>query len=138
MVITVDIPVIVIVARHANKCSLRKKCLLCIFCVCHANYSIKHTLYNYLHMCMQDIREWLQEVISQLSNTNLNLSAKLAAAVVLMCCARRVCTSIPDDMCLTLLKMMALQPDGAGVIAFLQSLMKNENISRYVVLHTYM
>ena len=88
---------------------------------------------------MQDIREWLQEVITQLSNTNLNLSAKLAAAVVLMCCARRVCISgIPDDMCLTLLKMMALQPAGAGIMAFLQSLMKNENISRYVVLHTYM
>ena len=82
--------------------------------------------------CIQDIRQWLQEVITQLSNTGLNSSAKLAAAVVLMCCAHNVCTSIPDSTCLTLLKMMALQPDGAGII-FLQSLMKNENMSRYIL-----
>ena len=86
---------------------------------------------------MQDIREWLQEVITQLFNTNLNSSAKLAAAVVLMCCAHSVCTSIPDSMCLTLLKMVALQPDGADIIGFLLSLMKNENMSRYVVLHKH-
>ena len=82
---------------------------------------------------MQDIRQWLQEVIKELSNTSLNSSAKLAAAVVLMCCAHNVCISgIPDGMCLTLLKMMALQPDGAGII-FLQSLIKNGKMSRYVV-----
>ena len=89
------------------------------------------------YTCIQDIREWLQEVITQLSNTNLNLSTKLAAAVVLMCCAHSVCTSISDSMCLTLLKMMVLQPDGAGII-FLQSLMKNKNMSRYVLQHMYM
>ena len=87
---------------------------------------------------MQDIRQWLQEVITQLSNTSLNSSAKLAAAVVLMCCARRVCISTPDSMCLTLLKMMALQADGADIIVFLQSLMKNENMSRYFIQLTYM
>ena len=48
-----------------------------------------------------------------------------------MCCAHKVCTSIPDSMCLTLLKMIALEPDGASII-FLQSLMKNENMSRYI------
>ena len=86
-----------------------------------------------MYTCMQDIKQWLQEVVTQLSNASLNSSAKLAAAVVLMCCAHRVCISgIPDDMCLTLLTMMALQPDGAGVV-FLQSLMKNKNMSRYVV-----
>lgn len=84
---------------------------------------------------MQDIRQWLQEVVMQLFNTSLNLSAKLAAAVVLMCYARSVCTSIPDDMCLTLLKMVALQPDGAGIV-YLQSLMKNKNMARCVVQHT--
>ena len=85
---------------------------------------------------MQDIREWLQEVITQLSNANLNSSAKLAAAVVLMCCAHRVCISgIPESMCLTLLTMMVLQPDGAGVV-FLGSLMKNENMSRYCMLYS--
>ena len=92
-----------------------------------------------IYTCIQDIRQWLQEVITQLSNTNLNLSAKLTAAVVLMCCAHRVCIfGMPDTMCLTLLKMMALQPDGADIIVYLQSLMKNENMSKYVVLHTYM
>ena len=102
-----------------------------------------HTFYTFymyiLYVCIQDIRQWLQEVITQLSDTNLNSSAKLAAAVVLMCCAHRVCIfGMPNTMCLTLLKMMALQPDGAGIIAFLQSLMKNENMSKYVVLRTYM
>ena len=98
--------------------------------MCHAHVNFKHTLYIYMYTCMQDIRLWLQEVIMELFSANLNLSAKLAAAVVLMCCAHHVCISgIPDDMCLTLLKMMALQPDGAGT-DYLQSLMKNENTSR--------
>ena len=98
---------------------------------------LQHTFYIYMYTCIQDIREWLQEVITQLSNTSLNSSAKLVAAVVLMCCAHRVCISgIPDSMCLTLLPMMALQPDGADVV-FLQSLMKNENMSRYVVCTTH-
>ena len=84
--------------------------------------------------CIQDIRQWLQEVVMELSNTSLNSSAKLAAAVVLMCCARRVCiSSMPDTMCLTLLKMMALQPDGADIIVFLLSLMNNEKMSRYML-----
>ena len=87
-----------------------------------------------MYTCMQDIRQWLQEVIKELFNASLNSSAKLAAAVVLMCYAHSVCISgIPEGMCLTLLKMMALQPDGADII-FLQSLVKDENImSRYVV-----
>ena len=85
-----------------------------------------------MYTCIQDIKQWLQEIITQLSNTSLNSSAKLAAAVVLMCYAHRVCTSIPNSVCLTLLKMMALQPDGADII-FLLSLMKNENMSRYIL-----
>ena len=42
-----------------------------------------------------------------------------------------MCTKIPNTMCLTLLTMMALEPDGASII-FLYSLMKNENMSRYI------
>ena len=103
----------------------------------HTLFIISHVriLVYTLHVCIQDIRQWLQEIIVELSSTGLNSSAKLAAAVVLMCCAHNVYTSIPDSTCLTLLKMMALQPDGVGII-FLQSLMKNESMSRYVVHET--
>ena len=44
-----------------------------------------------------------------------------------------MCTAcLPNSTCLTLLEMMALLPDGSG-INFLQSLMENDGISRYVV-----
>ena len=106
-----------------------------LYAPCTYVKQFKHTLYNFTctYTCIQDIRQWLQEIIVELSSTGLNSSAKLAAAVVLMCCAHNVCTSIPDSMCLTLLKMMALQPDGVGII-FLQSLMKNESMSRYIII----
>ena len=51
---------------------------------------------------------------------------------MLMCCAHRVCISgVSDNTCFTLVKMMALLPDGEGII-FLRSLMKNEAMSRFV------
>ena len=48
-------------------------------------------------------------------------------------CAHRVCIAgVPDNTWFTLLKMIALLPDGEGLI-FLRSLMKNEAVSRFVV-----
>ena len=60
----------------------------------------------------------------------------MASAVVLMCCAHSVdkCCGIKiaEDVCIALLRMMALTPDGGGY-DFIRSLMK-EKESLYVIM----
>lgn len=70
------------------------------------------------------IKEWLRNVIQALYKaTAIHPACKLAAAVVLMCCAHRVCRFyIPDDISIVLLKMLPLQPSGEG-FEFLESIM---------------
>ena len=75
---------------------------------------------------MQIIREWLQNLVQQLDQSSLNPTSKLVTAVVVMCCAYRVCgDDITDSASVALLRMMALQPD-KDTFQFLGSLMKEK------------
>ena len=77
-------------------------------------------------LLMQVIKRWLQTFIQELEQSNLHRTPKLVSAVVVMCCAYRVYqTAITENVnhCVTLLKMMALDPSGEGFV-FLSSLMK--------------
>ena len=82
-------------------------------------------------LLLQVIKEWIRTFIQELYQSNLGQSPKLVSAVVVMCCACRVHqNAITDSHCITLLKMMALQPNGKDFV-FLTSLMKEKD-SRYV------
>ena len=62
----------------------------------------------------------------------------MGSAVVLMCCAHslrlRYDVNVADEVCVALLRMMVLSPDGNSY-AFLKSLMK-EKSSLYVLVHS--
>ena len=85
---------------------------------------------------MQVIKDWLHKAVEALHEaTALHPTYKLAAAIVFMCCAYRVCISlpnyasrIPDKINVVLLKMLSLQPSGEDY-EFLKSIMI-ENESR--------
>ena len=80
---------------------------------------------------MQDLKEWLQNVIKQLDQSSLRPTLKLAAAVVLMCCTHHVAISylhryeIVNDVDIALLRMMTLQPNGEDY-TYLGSLLKEK------------
>ena len=70
-----------------------------------------------------------------MAQETLQLPQKMASAVVLMCCAHSVrgyAINVVDEVCIALLRMMALPPDGGGY-EFIRSLMK-EKESLYVIM----
>ena len=79
---------------------------------------------------LQEIKEWLQNAIQELDQSDLPPTPKLCVAAVLMCCACRILHSLFNDKTsVALLRMMALPPDGES-FKFLGSLMKGKD-SRY-------
>ena len=78
------------------------------------------------------MRVWLQDTVKFLSETELSVPLKLAVAVFFMCCSYKICKDdFADLSSITLLKMMALPPNGDG-FEFLGSLMK-EKRSQYAM-----
>ena len=78
------------------------------------------------------MRVWLQDTIKVLSETELSFPLKLAAAVFFMCCSYSICKDeLADLSSITLMKMMALPPNGDG-FEFLGNLMKKKR-SQYAM-----
>ena len=76
---------------------------------------------------LQDIKEWLRRVIQELEQSDLLPTPKLGVAAVLLCCACRMLYSLFSDKTgVTLLRMMALPPDGDS-FKFFRSLMKGKD-----------
>ena len=76
---------------------------------------------------LQEIKQWLQSAIQELDQSDLLPTPKLCVAAVLMCCAWRILFSLFNDKTsVTLLRMMALPPDGES-FKFLASLMKGKD-----------
>ena len=89
-----------------------------------------------MFLCMyvfsaQHMRVWLQDTIKVLSETELSVPLKLAVAVFLVCCSYSIKDELADLSSITLMKMMALPPNGDG-FEFLGSFMK-EKRSQYAI-----